>query len=157
MVHALRFASLLAVGSQHSPRRQGPVPLKMSSLPGALSEAIVLFRNGSPSQTVCFTTNRTPDKGIEPLTSGLKVPRSTGWANRAQAFTGWKTYIKDMKFEKQWDGRESKVIRFVNRHYFNELVFNAKTEIFQFLGLDWWEKGFICHYSIFKIKESSVH
>ena len=25
----------------------------------------------------------TPDKGLEPLTSGLKVPRSTDWANRA--------------------------------------------------------------------------
>ena len=24
-----------------------------------------------------------PDKGLEPLTSGLKVPRSTDWANRA--------------------------------------------------------------------------
>ena len=26
---------------------------------------------------------RSPDKGLEPLTSGLKVPRSTNWANRA--------------------------------------------------------------------------
>ena len=27
--------------------------------------------------------NISPDKGLEPLTSGLKVPRSTDWANRA--------------------------------------------------------------------------
>ena len=27
--------------------------------------------------------NFPPDKGLEPLTLGLKVPRSTDWANRA--------------------------------------------------------------------------
>ena len=29
------------------------------------------------------SAQKTPDKGLEPLTLGLKVPRSTDWANRA--------------------------------------------------------------------------
>ena len=30
------------------------------------------------------SAQKTPDKGLEPLTLGLKVPRSTDWANRAR-------------------------------------------------------------------------
>ena len=35
----------------------------------------------------------TPDVGLEPTTVGLKVQRSTDWANRALQASGFFTYI----------------------------------------------------------------
>ena len=49
-------------------------------------EQLKVFENLPSDKRSLRKKNWSPDKGLEPLTSGLKVPRSTDWANRAVQF-----------------------------------------------------------------------